>query len=239
MYMVHIVYKTINLINNKYYIGIHSTLNINDNYLGCGHWRGRKVSLKATSSPILNAFLKYGDINFKKEILFIYKTREEALVKEQELINVSDKMCYNARTGGINNYIYTEQAKHKMSKSAKKRSKHILLQTIILKEYNKWRTGKTYKEIYGEEKGKEVSTKKSKALTGRKLSEKHKQKMSENRKGKDCGKCKNRIQVWNSLTNKCIRLLKEDLQHEQQKGNIINQVYIKDKFHKFNYIKIN
>lgn len=235
--MKHIVYKTINIVNNKYYIGVHSTSDINDNYLGCGHWRGRKIYTN-TASPILKAFLKYGDDNFKREILFVFDNREDALLKEQELIDINDVNSYNAREGGSNTYTYTTEAKNKMSKSAKIRSRKILLQTHLLKEHVKNRIGKTYAEIYGVEKAKEISLKKSKSLTGRKLSAEHKQKMSNNRKGKDCGKSKGRISVWNSITSKGIRLTKENLQIEIEAGNIIEQHYTKDKFHRFKYIKI-
>jgi hypothetical protein len=46
----HIIYKTTNTSTDKYYIGKHSTDNINDDYLGSG------VALK-------NAIKKYGKEN--------------------------------------------------------------------------------------------------------------------------------------------------------------------------------
>lgn len=235
--MKHIVYKTTNIINKKYYIGIHSTDDIYDDYLGCGHWRGRKIRT-GVKSPILNAFLKYGDGNFTRDILFVFESREEALLKECELIDITDKNSYNAREGGDSGYTYTRDARVKMSSSARERSKRILLQTNLLKEHVKNRKGKTYEEIYGKEKGKELSLKRSKSLTGRKLSDEHKQKMSINRKGKDCGKCKGRVSVWNSINGKGMKITKETLQVEIEVGNIIEQTYTKDKFHKFKFIKI-
>lgn len=235
--MKHIVYKTTNTINNKYYIGVHSTSNINDNYLGCGHWRGRKIYSNITS-PILNAFLKYGDSNFIRETLFVFEERENALLKEQELININDINCYNAREGGDSNYVYTVEAKKKMSESAKIRSSKILLQTNLLKEHVKSRIGKTYSEIYGEEKGKEVSLKRSKSLTGRKCSNAHKRKMSENRKGKDCGKCKGRKQVWDNIKNKIVRLSADDIDEQINNGIIINEFRKISKFQNVKYIKI-
>jgi hypothetical protein len=235
--MYHTVYKTTNTINNKYYIGVHSTKNINDEYLGCGHWRGRKINLN-TISPIIQAFRKYGDFNFKKEILFVLERREDALLKERELINKADSKCYNARDGGDEEYTYTIEAKSKMSQSAKIRSKRILLQTDILKEHVKNRIGKTYAEIYGEEKAKEITLKKSKSLTGRKLSDEHKRKMSINRKGKDCGKSKGRVQVWNNITKKGMKIPKDILQAGLKEGSIIEQLFVKDKFHKFKFSKI-
>lgn len=235
--MKYIVYKTINLINKKYYIGVHQTENINDDYLGCGHWLGRKI-YPQVKSPILKAFIKYGDYNFKKEILFIFENRKKAYKKEQELVNVNDSFCYNARLGGDSGYLYSKSAKEKMSESAKERSKKILLQTNILKEFNKWRIGKTYKEIYGEEKAKRVSLNRSKALTGRKLSYEHRSKMSLNRKGRDCGKCKGRKKVYDSINNKIIRIFPEDIEKQIAKGIIINEFMKVSKFHNVNFIKI-
>jgi hypothetical protein len=236
MLMIHIVYKTTNILNNKYYIGVHSTHNINDNYLGCGHWRGRKLR-KNSNVPILNAFNKYGDINFKREILFILDTREEALLMEEQLINIDDPMTYNARTGGKSDYIFTESVKKRMSEKAINRSKSNLLQINILKEYSRQRKNKTYVQIYGEEKAKEISLKKSKALTGRKLTEDHKKKMSNNRKGKDCGRCSGRVNVWNSLEGRLMRLYKEDVNTGIENGSIKEQCYIVNKFQRAQFIK--
>lgn len=86
----HIVYQTTNLINNKIYIGKHTTYNLNDDYLGSGKHLRRAVN-------------KYGKENFRKEILFILETEQEALDKEKELVNLSficDIMTYNLQVGG-------------------------------------------------------------------------------------------------------------------------------------------
>lgn len=86
----HIVYKTINLINGKFYIGIHSTNNLDDNYLGSG-W------------VLKDAIIKYGRENFKRKILYVFNTRQEAMAKEAEIVNdefIQDNNNYNLTIGG-------------------------------------------------------------------------------------------------------------------------------------------
>lgn len=234
--MKHLVYKITNKINGKYYIGVHSTKNINDKYLGCGHWYGRKIS-NITSSPILNAFKKYGENNFIKEILFIFDNRNDALLKEQQLVNINDTNCYNARTGGGINYRYSNDVKVKMSQKAKQRSIKNLLQTNILKEYNNNKKGKTYTEIYGEEKSKQILHKKSLAASGKKHSLSSKKKMSLQRKGKDCGKCKGRAFVYDETTKKLKRYDQQIINELIIKGKIIEECKVISKFRTVKYIQ--
>ena len=68
----YLVYKTTNLVNGKIYIGKHETDNLDDGYLGSG-----KILRKAIE--------KYGEQNFKREILFECSTREEMNAKEAEI----------------------------------------------------------------------------------------------------------------------------------------------------------
>jgi hypothetical protein len=94
--MYYIVYKISNTINNKIYVGYHSTVNINDDYLGSG-------------KHILNAIKKYGSHNFKKEILYVFPNKEEALLKEAEIVNkefVNRKDTYNLKLGGEGGWEY-------------------------------------------------------------------------------------------------------------------------------------
>jgi hypothetical protein len=85
------VYKTKNLINGKIYIGVHSTNNLDDKYLGSG-----KI--------LINAIKHYGKENFSKEVLRMFKTREEAYKFETEIVNsqfIKRDDTYNITEGGF------------------------------------------------------------------------------------------------------------------------------------------
>lgn len=86
----YLVYKTTNLVNGKIYIGKHETDDIDDGYLGSG-------------ILIQRAIEKYGEENFKREILFECSTREEMNAKEAELVNeefLKRDDVYNIKLGG-------------------------------------------------------------------------------------------------------------------------------------------
>ena len=88
----HFVYKITNLINQKYYVGVHSTNSLEDGYMGSG-------------TAIKNAIQKYGIENFKREILVFVQTPEEkwlAEIKHVTLQVVKDKNSYNMAPGGRN-----------------------------------------------------------------------------------------------------------------------------------------
>lgn len=89
--MKHIVYKITNNLNSKIYIGVHSTEDVNDSYMGSG------VNIK-------KSIAKHGVENFSKDILFIFDSYDEMLAKEAELVDeefVLRTDTYNAALGGL------------------------------------------------------------------------------------------------------------------------------------------
>jgi hypothetical protein len=83
------IYKIINKLNNKWYIGKHN--GSNPNYMGSG-----KI--------LKQAYKKYGINNFKKVILETCSTEEELNLKEIAWLNstnaLTDSNCYNLVEGG-------------------------------------------------------------------------------------------------------------------------------------------
>lgn len=90
MKFYHYLYQTTNLLNNKIYIGVHSTKNLDDGYIGSG------ISM-------LYSIKKYGKENFKKEILGYFDTRELLFEAELKIVNqefVERLDTYNIQVGG-------------------------------------------------------------------------------------------------------------------------------------------
>jgi hypothetical protein len=86
----HYIYKITCLKNNRYYIGMHSTSNLDDGYLG-----GGKI--------IKNSVKKHGKEAHRKEILEYLDNRELLKEREKEIINLDllgDPMCMNIQPGG-------------------------------------------------------------------------------------------------------------------------------------------
>ena len=104
--MKYIVYKTTCLVNNKIYVGVHQTKNpeIFDGYLGRGLYKNHSKYIKNPIAPFHYAVKKYGFKNFIRETLFIFDTREEAYMKEAEIVNeefILRDDTYNIALGGL------------------------------------------------------------------------------------------------------------------------------------------
>lgn len=116
------VYKTVNNINGRYYIGCHKTKDIDDKYMGSGRL-------------IKKAIEKYGVENFTKQILFVYDNPEQMYAKEAEIVTdefLMEENTYNLTIGGHGSFSHVnedEKLRKKKNLKAYKNAK--------LWEYNK------------------------------------------------------------------------------------------------------
>jgi hypothetical protein len=91
----HYIYKTTCNVTGKFYIGMHSTINLEDGYTGSG------IRLRYS-------IRKYGLENHTKEILEFLNDRESLAKREAEIINekfLQDPLCLNIQLGGGGGFI--------------------------------------------------------------------------------------------------------------------------------------
>lgn len=109
----HYIYKTTCVVTGKYYLGMHSTYDLNDGYMGSGKRLGYSMR-------------KHGRENHVCEILEHYFTREWLREREAELVDakrLADAQCMNLVLGGgsswpnqvINADSERQKAKNKLS----------------------------------------------------------------------------------------------------------------------------
>ncbi len=86
----HFIYKTTCVITGRYYIGMHSTDDMGDGYVGSG-------------KQLWNSIRKHGRESHQCEVIEMYESREAARLREQELVDddlLKDEMCMNICRGG-------------------------------------------------------------------------------------------------------------------------------------------
>ena len=166
----HFVYITFNLINNKQYIGDHSTNDLNDNYLGSGR------------PAFQNAKRKYGKENFKRKILEFFSTKQEAFDAQEKYIKLYET---HVSQGGYNiSWKGGNYSKGSVSKESRKKMS-LAKKGKLLSEEHKKKIGDVRKgKKLSEETKRKIGEANKISLKGKKLSEETKRKISESSKGK-------------------------------------------------------
>jgi len=157
--MHYYIYKITNIINNKFYYGMHSTKNLNDGYMGSG-------------KRLVESIKKYGIENFRKEIIEFLPDKKSLMLREAEIVTeelISNPLCLNLKKGGegggVKGIKRSLSIRAKISngrKGIKFSQRHIENMSKAQKGKIPWNKGKTLPPRTAETKAKL-----SKALTGR------------------------------------------------------------------------
>lgn len=201
----HFLYKTTNIKNGRFYIGIHSTNNLNDGYLGSG--KRLRFSIR-----------KHSKENFKLEILEFFENRELLVEREKELVNdelLKEPLCMNLKPGGSGGFSSETHRIKAQVAGAKKVNEIVWARDNHRKMHsdrmcNLWKNGVLTQTPW--EKGKPHT-------------EESKRKMSEAKKGKGTGKANSQFDtIWitNGTENKKIKK-EEIIPIGWKKGRVIKK----------------
>lgn len=160
----HYIYKTTCSVTGRYYIGMHSTSNLEDGYLGSG----RRLWLSIN---------KHGKENHTKEILEFLPDRQTLKNRERSLVTenlLTDPMCMNLQLGGEGGFCSKEHQLKCSSaggKSTNPEKSRKASEKMRETNYRMWKEGLHYTPNWN----------------GRKHREETKKKMSDSLKGKGLG----------------------------------------------------
>lgn len=189
---IHYIYKTTCNVTGRWYVGMHSTCNENDGYIGSGLRLRRSIR-------------KYGVENHTKEILEYCNTREELVLREIEIVNsdlIQDDLCMNLKCGGIGGFI-NEEHKNKFIESSKKSQIQFLINgDEKIRENHRNSSSKRMKQL---NLGGKVKYNNRKGIN---LSEEHKNLLSSLKKGTGTGELNSQYGtcwITNGVENKKIK----------------------------------
>lgn len=174
---------------------MHSTSNLKDGYLGSG-------------TSLRYAIRKYGEENFKIEIIEWCENRETLIKREKEIITekyIKDVNCYNMKpggTGGFNN----QKHQFKCSQAAGKKHSERLINDKEYQEFYSKKISEANK--LGHKKGVRKSINHYYSWIGKKHSDETKKKIGETNSIKQMGKNNSQFGtkwITNGVENKKIK----------------------------------
>ena len=202
---IHYIYKTTCLVSNRYYIGMHSTCNLDDGYMGSGKRLRRSIR-------------KHGIENHKKEIIKFFDTRELLIEGEKKAITpdmITDNNCMNLKGGGEGGFISEEQQRHRSQCAAKARKLKFECDSEFRKKMS---------DTFSNARKLEYETGKRKKgeffnWTDKKHSEETKQLMSESSKGMGVGNANSQYGTcWVTKEGENKKIKNDEIDKYQQEG---------------------
>lgn len=225
----HYLYKITCVKTKRFYIGIHSTDNLNDGYFGSG-------------KRLWNSINYHGQENHKKEILEFFPNRKILLEKEKEIVNkelLLDNLCMNLVVGGQSGGFIDEKHFSNFQKKGSVIGKKIFIEKL--------KNDKDFRDRYSETMSNSGKKRHQEGKlnyftfdwTGRKHSEESKKKMSETAKKTSVGEGNSQFgTMWITKDNQNKKIKKTDLDFYTIEGwtigRVINNGDTEHKFGKLN-----
>jgi hypothetical protein len=200
---LHFIYKTTNLLTGRYYIGMHSTDDLEDGYLGSG--KRLRYSIR-----------KYGEQNHQREILEFIDTREELKFREKEIVSLDEiakENCMNLVVGGEGGFSSEQQREN--AKKSNERQKELSKNPKWVKKRSKKMTESLNKQYEKGDREKVCFH----DWSGKKRSEESKKKMSLSKKGTGVGKNNSQFGTcWITKGGVNKKIKKDDLSQFENEG---------------------
>lgn len=98
--LYHYIYKTTCLVTGRFYVGMHSTDDLEDGYLGSGKILGYSIT-------------KHGRENHRRDIIEMCPSREALKLREKEIVNeqlLADPLNINLKYGGDGGFDHLNSA---------------------------------------------------------------------------------------------------------------------------------
>jgi hypothetical protein len=165
--LFHFIYKTTDIRNGNFYIGMHSTNNLGDGYIGSG-------------TRLKHLIYKHGKDIFNMEILEFLPDRKSLKLRESEIVTsdlILEEKCMNLKPGGYGGFNNDTHQFNCSQAAGLKHAERMIKDDEYRKKYSE-KLSKSGKKRHQEGNLKNFTY----DWTGRRHSEESKKKMSETAK---------------------------------------------------------